>query len=136
MQTYRTNEAAIQDKADLGLLLVTLNASPATLRRNEDGLWVLRGARGYCSTWGDQKSWQLVVNEMSSALAWAWAKKRLAFCELVLDGDTEGVFRLRRLPSIEQAAEIRDILGFRKRVEWTPEELARRQEVGRRLAGG
>ena len=90
------------------------------------------GARGYCSTWGDQKSWQLVVNEMSSALAWAWAKKRLAFCELVLDGDTEGVFRLRRLPSIEQAAEIRDILGLRKRVEWTPEELARRQEVGRR----
>ena len=84
MQTYRTNEAAIQDKADLGLLLVTLNASPATLRRNEDGLWVLRGARGYCSTWGDQKSWQLVVNEMSSALAWAWAEEAIGVLRIGL----------------------------------------------------
>ena len=69
-----------------------------------------------------------------SKLAWTWAKRRLAFCEVSQDGDAEGALRLGRLPTAEEADEIRDILGIRKRITWSAEELARRQEAGRRLA--
>jgi hypothetical protein len=75
-----------------------------------------------------------------SALQWTWFKKRLghrngepAFCELTQDGDSEGCFRLSRLPTPAEAEEIRSVLGIWKKVEWSPEELARRQQWGRRL---
>lgn len=157
--TYRTAGEADRDKARLAGLLDALSASPSTLRRDEAGLWVLRGRPGcYASTWGDPpsptrlrqpatagqdgygvasgKSWQLVVapDEEMSKQAWTWIKKRLAFCELTQDSDAEGVFRLHRLPTAAEAEEIRDIVGIRKRIELSPEELARRQQLGRRLA--
>jgi hypothetical protein len=120
-------------------LLKALNASPSALRRDETGLWILRGRPGcYVSTWGDGATWQLVVTpeQEISALQWTWFKKRLAFCELTQDGDAEGCFRLHRLPAVEEAGIIRAILGIRKRVELSPAELARRQEQGRRLSVG
>jgi hypothetical protein len=67
-----------------------------------------------------------------SKQAWTWVKKRLGFAELTQDGDTDGCFRLHRLPTDDDAAIIRDILGIRKRVEFSPEELARRQDLCRR----
>jgi hypothetical protein len=131
--TYRTADAASQDKELLVELLDALNTSPSTLRRDEAGLWILRGSRGYCCTWGDDRTWQLVVTpeEELSKQARTWIKKRLAFCELTQDGDSEGCFRLHRLPAAAEAEEIRDILGIWKRVEYAPEELA----DGRRLIG-
>ena len=135
--TYRTTDAASQDKAQLAELLDALNASPSTLRRDEGGLWILRGRPGcYVSTWGDGAGWQLVVTpeQEISALQWTWFKKRLAFCEVTQDGDSEGCFRLHRLPTPAEAEIVREILGIRKRVEYSPEELARRQQQGKRLA--
>jgi hypothetical protein len=38
------------------------------------------------------------------------------------------------LPTASEAETFRDIFGLRKRIEMLPEELARRQEAGRRLA--
>jgi hypothetical protein len=136
--TYRNSDEADRNKAQLTLLLERLNASPSALRRDDSGLWTLRGRPGcYASTWGDGATWQLVVTpeQEISALQWTWFKKRLAFCEVTQDGNAEGVFRLHRLPTAAEAEEIRDILGIRKRMELSPEELARRQEVGRRLEG-
>jgi len=133
--TYRTAVEGSQDKAQLERLLEALNASPSTMRRDLSGLWVLQGSRGYCATWGDNATWQLTVvppSEMSKQ-AWTWVKKRLAFAELTQDGDTEGCFRLHRLPTEGEAEEIRDIVGIRKRAEYSPEELVRRQESGKAL---
>jgi len=98
------------------------------LRRDEAGLWILRGRPGcYAATWGDGKTWQLVVaSEDVTAKRWTWAKKRLGFCEVTQDGDSEGCFRLHRLPTPAEAEEIRTVLGIWKKVEWSPEELARR----------
>jgi hypothetical protein len=134
--TYRSTDEASQDKAQLGELLDALNASPSTLRRDDCGLWVLRGARGYCSTWGDDATWQIVMapEQEMTALRWTWAKRRLSFCEVTQDGDAEGVFRLHQLPTAAEAEEIRSVLGLWKRTEWSPEALARRQQAGRLLA--
>jgi hypothetical protein len=135
--TYRSTDEASQDKAQLGELWDALNASPSVLRRDEGGLWILRGRPGcYVSTWGDGATWHLVVapEEEMSKQAWTWIKKRLAFCEVTQDGDSEGCLRLSRLPTPAEAEVIRDIVGIRKRVEYSPEELARRQQQGKRLA--
>jgi hypothetical protein len=133
--TYHTADEANQDKEQFAELLAALNAWPSALRRNGDGLWILRGHPCYASTWGDGKNWQLVVmpEQEISIRQWTAHKKRLAFAELTQDGDQEGCFRLHRLPTAAEAETIRDIIGIRKRVDYTPEELARRQEVGRRL---
>jgi len=135
--TYRSADDAVQDKAQLAELCEALNASPSVLRRDETALWILRGRPGcYVSTWGDGAGWQLVVTpeQEISALQWTWFKKRLAFCEVTQDGDSEGCLRLHRLPTPAEAEIVREILGIRKRVEYSPEELARRQQQGKRLA--
>jgi hypothetical protein len=62
METYRSQDAANLDKVDLARLLDALDASPSTLRRDGNGLWILRGRPGcYACTWGDGATWQLVV---------------------------------------------------------------------------
>ena len=44
METYRSSGDAVANKADLGTLMVTLDASPSSLRRDDRGLWVLQGS--------------------------------------------------------------------------------------------
>lgn len=127
MNTYRITDEANQDKASLAGLLDAMNASPSALRRDEAGLWVLRGRPGcYASTWGDGTSWQLVVtpDQEISIRQWTAHKKRLSFCEVTQDGGQEGVFRLHRLPTSDEAEVVRDIVGIRKRVELSPEARA------------
>jgi hypothetical protein len=43
------------------------------------------------------------------------------------DGDDEGCLRLHRLPTPEQSTVIRDALGIRKKMEFAPEDLERRE---------
>ena len=50
-------------------------------------------------------------------IGWTSTKPRLGFCEMRLDCETEGTLRLHRLPTAEQAAVIRDVLGIDKRRE-------------------
>lgn len=128
MNTYKTQDEANRDRAMLEKLLKALDASPSAARRDLCGLWVLQGKCGYASTWGDNATYGLTVAPLRgmSKLAWTWAKKRLAFAELTQDGDTEGCFRLHRLPTAEEAKEIRAIVGIRKRTELSPEEKDRR----------
>jgi hypothetical protein len=68
----------------------------------------------------------LDLSEHRSARRWTSAKQRLACCTVVQDGDEEGIWRLDRLPRPEEAAEIREILGIRKRLHYSAEEIARR----------
>jgi hypothetical protein len=50
-----------------------------------------------------------------SARHWTATKARLSFCAVTQDGDDEGVLKLHRLPTADQAAVIREVLGIRKR---------------------
>jgi hypothetical protein len=43
------------------------------------------------------------------------------------DREDEGCLRLYTLPTPEQADEIRDLLGIRKRMEFSPDELERKR---------
>ena len=52
-------------------------------------------------------------------------KKKLAFMQVTQDGDTEGVFKLDRLPTEDEAALIRDVLGIRRRPNYSEETLER-----------
>jgi hypothetical protein len=136
MFTYRDTNEADQDKAHLAKLVDALCASPSCVCLDECRLWIIRGRSGcYASTFGDGKEWLLVVTPTVelSGQAWTWAKKRLKFCKLTQDGDNEGCFRLERLPTESEAIEVRDILGIRKRTDLSPDEVARRQELARRM---
>jgi hypothetical protein len=87
------------------------------VRLDECRLWTVRGSRGYVSSWGDGQTWMLAVGSKTPR-HWTFAKRRLAaFPGLALptqDGDDEGVFRLMRLPTSEEAAEIRRAAGARQ----------------------
>jgi hypothetical protein len=65
--------------------------------------------------------------EPSTSKAWTYAKRSLAFCEILNDGDGEGMLFLDRLPTPEEAEAIRDKLGIRKRTEYSEETLARKR---------
>ena len=120
------------DKADLGTLMVILNASPSSLHRDDCGLWVLRGARGYISTRDDGANWQLVVFELPTARQWNFRRDMLAaFAEVTEDTDTDGCLLLRRLPTVDEADVIRDILGIGK----MPEELLVQRKLARTPSG-
>ena len=131
--TYETVAEADADRAQQKALLVALGAWDRALRRDECGAWTISGERGTIHTYGDARTWLMFVASRSD-YHWTHTKKRLGFCELRLDCDGEGTLRLHQLPTPEQAEVIRDILGIRKRVEFSPEDLERRRTSMARLA--
>lgn len=113
MDAYRSQADTEADKAHLMQLHAALNAANTALRLDECRLWAIRGSRGHAATWGDGRTWLLVVH-CRSKYGWAVAKRYLAFAEVTQDGDDEGVLRLLRLPTPEQAITIRKYLGVRQ----------------------
>jgi hypothetical protein len=128
--TYDDATDAAADRWQQQQLLASLGAWDRALRRDECNAWRINGKHGSIHTWGDRRSWVLFV-ECETAKQWTWAKKRLAFCEVTQNGDEGGCLRLHTLPTPAQAAVIRDVVGIRKRVEYAPDELARRVERAR-----
>jgi hypothetical protein len=114
--TYRDQREKDADKAQQLKLLEALGARESTLRLDECECWRIGGGRGYIYTWGDNQSWVMYCRCRSSK-AWAFAKRRLAgFARVTQDGDDEGCLKLDRLPTADEAATIRDLLGIPKRV--------------------
>jgi hypothetical protein len=103
---------------NLPVLLVALDASPLSLRRDfwrgmgRKGDQAIHGKRGHIYPDGD--GYLLCVGSQS-ARVWSAAKRKLLFCELRIDGEDEGTFHLDRLPSSAEAKAIRQVLGVRKR---------------------
>lgn len=126
--TYDSQAEADRDGEQQRSLLDALGAAGTTLRRDECGAWCIFGKHGKAHTWGDGKTWVLWVG-CRSVLHWTHTKKRLGFFTVTQDGDSEGCLRLHHLPTAEQAAIIRDVLGIRKRGELAPEELERRRRA-------
>jgi hypothetical protein len=94
-----------------------LNAAHNAVRLDECRLWAVRGSRGYVSTWGDGQTWMLAVGSKTPR-HWTFTKQRMAafpgLAQVTQDGDDEGVLRLMRLPTPEEAAEIRRAAGVRQ----------------------
>lgn len=114
--SYKSRAEATDDRACLELMREALNAAHNAVRLDECRLWTVRGSRGYVSTWGDGQTWMLAVGSKTPR-HWTFVKQRIAafpgLALLTQDGD-EGVFRLMRLPTPEEAAEIRRAAGVRQ----------------------
>jgi hypothetical protein len=108
-------------------MLAALNASKSQLRRDGCGDWRITGTQGY--VYADGAGFLLGVTRQSIR-GWNAAKKLLPFCRLTQDGDDEGCLHLDRLPDTEEARTIRAVLGIRKRMEYSPDDLARRKQHG------
>ena len=122
--TYRNRDEERTDRQQQERLLAALDASPAQLRRDEAGWWIIGGRRGSIQTWGDDKTWGVHIVARSTR-HWTMIKRRLAFMTVTQDGDDEGCFRLLALPTPEEAALIRDALLLRKRRTLTEEARTR-----------
>lgn len=96
----------------LAELVDALNCASTARRRDEAGDWRIEGRSGWI--YEQPEGFYLYYNPNSSR-AYGFGKKDLSFCEVTLDCDTEGYFRLNRLPTPAEADIIRDRLGIRKR---------------------
>ena len=56
------------------------------------------------------------------------AKRKLTFLQVTQDGEIEGVFKLDRLPTEEEAALIREVLGIRRRPNVSEQSLQNLRE--------
>ena len=133
MGTYSNSAEAEADRAQQMRMIGALGAWTRALRKDECAAWRVSGKHGRIYTWGDGSTWLLSV-QCRSARHWAATKGRLGFCELTQDCDDEGCLRLRRLPTLTEAAVIRDVLGIRKRAELGLAERERRRAIGKWLA--
>ena len=117
MTSYNSRAEATDDRACLELMREALNAAHNAVRLDGCRLWTVRGSRGYVSTWGDGRTWMLAVGSKTPR-HWTFVKQRMAsfpgLAQLTQDGDDEGVLRLMRLPTPEEAAEIRRAVGVRQ----------------------
>ena len=124
--TYRDRDQERDDRRQQERLLAALDASPSQLRRDEAGWWIIAGRRGAIHTWGDGKTWSACVR-CRSRQHWTYTKRRLAFMTVTQDGDEEGCLRLLHLPTPEESALVRDVIGLRKRIEYAPDALERKR---------
>lgn len=115
------------DRDAMRTLAQAIVVSQRQLSRDACGDWNLRSRRGHFST--DGHSFYAYL-KLPSSRRWEFAKRKLHFLFLTQDGDEEGVFRLKALPTAEQAAVLRKALGFRKAPALTEKQ---RQAIGRRL---
>jgi len=107
--TCDTAQEAAADRAQQLELLEALGAWDRALRREACGAWTVMGSAGTIHTYGDGRTWVIYLR-CQSEKQWAWAKKKLAFCPVIVDGDEEGTFRLHGLPTDAQVTVIRELL--------------------------
>jgi hypothetical protein len=121
-------------------LVEALWCREAVLRRDECGDWRVNGKLGSIYATPGMTTHGLAPGEgfhicfrgaeefeepPKGSKAWSFAKQAMTFTEVALDCDTEGVLFLRRLPTPEEAAIIRDKLGVPKKREVSDAERER-----------
>src|SRR5262245_15014122 len=101
MSRYRDLGDTISDRGRQRQLIASLTARSRALQRDEYGAWWITGTRGHIYTWSDSgPGWQIYCS-CHSARQWASRRRLLAFCKLTQDGESEGCFYLRDLPTPE-----------------------------------
>jgi hypothetical protein len=123
--TARTDRKPDRDLL-LGLVDV-LSVSRGNLLRDPCGDWNLVGRRGHIFT--DAVSIYAYV-PAGTARRWTNVKRALGFMVVTLDGDDEGILKMDGLPSPDQAAALRKVLGLRKSAPLTPERREALRQVG------
>lgn len=81
----------------------------------------------------------MIYLDARSALAWTWAKKKLAGTATVRqDGDQEGILTLTRLPVVAEAEIIRGYIGLHQTQtrNVTPETMQRLRGAGQKDSVG
>jgi hypothetical protein len=131
METY----APTKQRLALLKLAKALTSRDSALRRDECGDWRIEGSSGHVyavpGTLDQPYRPGFMLYVMTgSPKAWTFAKRALAFAKVINDGDEEGAFVMRRLPSADEAALIRRYCGIRKRREVSEAELDRLRSVG------
>jgi len=109
-----------QQRAALKKLGVALDCSSTAFQTDECGDPVIRGSAGHVyavpgTIQNPGKEGFTLYLECDSPRAWTFAKRALAFAELMNDGDEEGAFALHRLPTATEAETVRRYLGIRQR---------------------
>lgn len=123
----RTDRRA--DRELLVTLVSALSVSQGRLRRDACGDWILVGARGHIFT--DAVGIYAYV-PAGTARRWTNVKRALSFMMVVTqDGDDEGILKMDGLPSPDQAAALRKVLGLRKSAPLTPERREALRQVAR-----
>jgi hypothetical protein len=120
----RSGCARASRKADRLFILelaIALSVSQRRVKRDRCGDWNVVGRRGHVATDGVSFYAYLRVR---SPRRWKGAKRTLDFLCVTQDGDNEGVFILREIPTAEEAAAIRKVLGMRKAPALSPEQRA------------
>jgi hypothetical protein len=125
--TYATSSEAEADRARQQQLLDALGGWRRALRRDRCGAWIVVGTRGRIFTWGDGETW-LLHYETGSERADTYAFNRLLALPCCAKEPGWRV-RLTRLPTPDQAEDIRDVLGIRKRRTISDEERERLKSV-------
>lgn len=108
-----------EDKKLLQTLSDSLKTSYRRIKLDECGDWNIKGIKGHIFT--DGKFWYVFMNS-DSTRKWINIKRALRFMEVTQDGDTEGILRQEKMPTIYEAKNIRKVLGLRRRTELTEAE--------------
>jgi hypothetical protein len=114
MLTYPSSKEAESDRRTLGILLRALGVSKRSVRRDQCGSWFIKGRKGHAYTWSMSGGW-LLYCDAGTSRKWSSVKRRLSFCKVTQDGDTDGCLQLFELPTSDQATAIRRVLGLRRK---------------------
>ncbi len=115
---YCEIQSQTRDKRIMTDLSDALEISRRELHLDSCGDWCIMGRNGWINP--GARAWFLMISAKSKR-AWSATKKKLSFMELLKDGDEEGHFCLARLPTLEEAAILRKVVGLRKRPELATE---------------
>lgn len=110
-----------EDKRLLLRLSEALETSDRRMGLDPCGDWNIRGSRGHIST--DARLWYVYI-PAGSPRRWTAIKKKLAFLDLHVDGDDEGILKLERMPVPAEARIIRKTLGLRQKPQLTEADRA------------
>jgi hypothetical protein len=127
METY----PASKQRSRLLELATALGSADNALRRDECGDPRINGIAGHI--YAVPGGFQMFIATQSKR-AWGFAKGALASATVTIDGDDEGMLFMDRLPTVEEAAAIRDYAGIRKRQELSAESAAAKQARGKAIA--
>ncbi|HEY3319243.1 MAG TPA: hypothetical protein VGP72_02060 [Planctomycetota bacterium] len=90
--------------------------------------------QGRCGNIHADGSGYSVAVMLQTARQWTSAKNKLRFCVVRQDGDTEGVVLLATKPTRSQAAVLRQILGIKKRPDFSAATLAAKRAAFKKSA--
>jgi hypothetical protein len=117
----RAQANRLEDKKYLKKLALAADISESRIKLDECGDWNIKGIRGHIFTDGDY--WYVYINQVGTR-KWTSIRNLFYFMEITQDGDDEGVLRCNRMPSRDEAREVRKVIGVRPRTMLTEEQRA------------